>query len=199
MNKKLKCLLLSITLLSCYLSKGQYFPADTLNLNKTYEAFLNEPTSYHNQMAFLDAFPKNFRDFLMVYQFQKGQDYDLTMYYKGVDHIISGLYKLDLIPDTTFCDRIIWLSLGGFWEADAPSYLQRLLHRLVAEKRDVMFERLSKLNAGQQVSFWFFYFHSRFEKTEEYNILLRDMNANYPAVIESMKLAYPAANGKVWY
>jgi hypothetical protein len=199
MKVKSICLLLLKILLFCYLSNGQYFPIDTLNLNKTYEAFKNEPTSYHNQLAFFDAFPKNFRDFLMVYQFQKGQDYDLTMYYKGVDHIISGLYKLDLIPDTTFCDRIIWLSLGGFWEADAPSYLQRFVHRMVAEKRDVMFERLCKLHVSQQVSFWFFYFHSRFEETEEYNNLLKDMSVKYPEVIESMKLAYPASNGKVWY
>lgn len=191
--------LLFLLLIFCASLKAQYFPIDTMRLNRAYEAFLHEPDSYLKQIAFLDAFPSSFHDFIMVYQFQEGEDYDLTMYYKGADHINRGLYKLNLVPDTVFCDKIIQLSFGGYWEADAANYLQHLVQKTTRDKSEVMFERLEKFTVGQQVSFWFFFFHSRIKNNGDYIMFKNEMGQRYPRVIKAMEMAYPAASGKVWY
>ncbi len=204
MKNSLKSLtvLLLIVLAFCFDSQvyAQYFPIDTAVLNNSYADFKADP-SYDNQKAFFNAFPSHFDEFMMVYGYWKSKDYDLTMYRKSYDHIWLGLAKLDLIPDTLFCDKLIQLSFLGHWEADGPGDLQRLVRKTTREKSETMFKLLKEFSKGQQVSFWLFYFNSRFEKTNysDFNKFQKEMMKDFPEVVKSMEIAYPASEGMVWY
>ena len=115
---------------ACTQSYSQYFPVDTARLNQTYSALIAGPNTLEKQKAFLDAFPSSFSEYMMVYQYVPDPNYDLAMYLKGADHVLKGLGGISLIPDTTYCDKLINLSLNGKWNADAPNYLKTELMRI---------------------------------------------------------------------
>jgi hypothetical protein len=150
-------------------------------------------------MDFLEAFPSTFKDFSYTYTFFNDKDYDLTMYNKEVDHL-KGLLELDLIEDSIYCEKLIWICLGGQWDADAPGNLQSVIKATLGKRKEGMFKQLKRMSEGQQVSFWFFYYHDRFKSKEsEFNELKSEMRSRYPNVVHSMEIAYPAAAGMVWY
>jgi len=198
--KKFICL--SMVYYFCLILNGfsQFFPVDTAKLNTAYKELTKERNSLEKQQLFLDAFPSTFDEFKMTYQFCEGKGYDLSMYKKGVDHIQNGLATLNLLPDSIYYDKLIRLSFGGRFYSDAPNYLRHLLRTIIKEKPETFFQRLSNFNEGQLVSFWFFYFHSRFEKDYILEFeKFKEFISVYPNVINAMVIAYPAACGKVWY
>jgi hypothetical protein len=200
-----KSLLLSLLIIcfficSCLKSYSQCFPVDTTRLNTAYRELIEDRNSIEKQKSFLDAFPSSFDDFFKTYQFCPAKGYDLSMYSKGSDHILNGLATLNLIPDSTYCDKLIRLSFGGRFYVDAPNHLKMLLRRVIKEKQEIFLQRLSNFSQAQLISFWFFYFHSRFEKdyVSEFENF-KKFRVTYPNVISAMEIAYPAACGKVWY
>jgi len=179
---------------------SQFFPVDTTKLNNAYRALEKDQNSPVKQRLFLDAFPSTFDDFNMTYQYYEGNGYDLTMYKKGSDHIMNGLATLNLLPDSVYFDKLIRLSLGGRFCPDAPSYLQHVLETIIKKKPASFFQRLSNFNEGQLISFWFFYFNSRFEKDYVADFeKFKELKNAFPNVVNAMVIAYPAACGKVWY
>jgi hypothetical protein len=182
-------------------SYSQYFPVDTTRLNQTYNDLIKAPFSFEKEKAFLDAFPSTFSEYIMVYQYVPDPNYDLTMYHKGLDHVLKGLGGLKMIPDTIFCDKLIKLSLNGRWNADAPNYLKMLLHQVIEKKPEIMFERLNKMMIGQQFSFWYFYFSSLSIKEDgktNFQQIKMQMEKNYSKEIKDMEAAYQAAYGKAF-
>ncbi|MEE4286196.1 MAG: hypothetical protein V2I31_08615 [Mariniphaga sp.] len=156
--------------------------------------------SQKKQQLFIDAFPSTFDEFYMTYRYCPDKGYDLSMYYKATHHILNGLANLNLVPDSVYFDKLIWLSLGGQFYPDAPNYLKKVLRQMMKEKQSIFFQRLNNFSDKQLISFWYFYFHSRFEKDykEEYERFGKLQYA-YPKVIKAMEIAYPASCGKVWY
>jgi hypothetical protein len=98
----------------------------------------------------------------MTYQFMRGKNYDLTMYSLCDKHIEVLLKICPAIPDSVYCDKLISLSIGGRWDADAPSALKTVLHKAMLMKTQSMFDRLSKQTRGFQLRFWQFYWSSFF-------------------------------------
>ncbi len=197
-----KIICLSIIFLICSTLNGfsQFFPVDTAKLNTAYRALEKDRNSAQKQQRFLEAFPSTFDDFNMTYQYFESKEYDLTMYKKGSDHIMNGLALLNLLPDSVYFDKLIRLSLGGRFCPDAPSYLQHVLETIIKKKPASFFQRLSNFNEGQLISFWFFYFNSRFEKDYVADFeKFKKLKSEFPNVVNAMVIAYPAACGKVWY
>jgi hypothetical protein len=64
------------------------------------------------------------------------------------------------IPDSLYFDKVINISIGGIWNADAVSFLQAQIHRVVKAKPRTMIARLSKQTKGYQLRFWQFYWSS---------------------------------------
>lgn len=143
------------------LGYAQFFPVDTAVLNSAYRELVSKPNTLERQRAFFDAFPSTWREFIMTYQYVPDKKYDLAMYNLAADHIGTGLgSRVTLIADSTYCDKLINLSIGGQWEADAPNYLQLVLRKVMWSKMDSMFDRLSKWEASYQFKFWQFYWAS---------------------------------------
>lgn len=129
---------------------------DTLRLNSAYRELVQNPKSVELQKEFLAAFPNTWKVFLSTYDFCPQKD--LTMYNLGYDHIVNGLGKLvTLLPDSVYCDKLIGISIGGRWEADAPNYLQLVVRKTMQKKSEVMFQRLSLLRQEDVFSFWRFF------------------------------------------
>ncbi|MEY8685301.1 hypothetical protein AB9N12_03860 [Bacteroides sp. AN502(2024)] len=171
---------------------------DTLRLNSSYRELVRNKKSVEVQKEFLDAFPDTWKSFLSTYDFYLKED--LTMYKLGYDHIVNGLGNLvTLLPDSIYCDKLIALSIGGRWEADAPNYLQMVVRKAMQKKPEVMFQRLSLLRQEDVFSFWYFFFHSLHSTKEDirlYSELHDKMQKKYPMIVKDMKAAFAISSGK---
>ena len=158
---------------------------DTLRLNSAYRELVQNPKSVELQKEFLAAFPNTWKVFLSTYDFCPQKD--LTMYNLGYDHIVNGL------------DKLIGISIGGRWEADAPNYLQLVVRKTMQKKSEVMFQRLSLLRQEDVFSFWCFFFHSLHSTKEDirlYSELHDKMQRKYPMIVKDMKAAFVVSSGK---
>lgn len=196
----MRTILISIVLL--YISVpgySQYFPVDTARLNQTYTALIAGPSTVEKQKAFLDAFPATYSEFMMVYQYVPDPKYNLAMYYKADKHILEGLGKISLIPDTIYCDKLINLCINGRWGADAPNYLKTILHKALSDRPDAMLKLLKVKMSGQQFSFWYFYFNSLYVKengVKGFQHLKKLISDTYPSLMREMESAYHSSYGK---
>jgi hypothetical protein len=90
---KISTLVSLFLIISTFKGYAQFFPVDTARLNTAYKELARDTHSLEKQKAFFDAFPSTFDDFFMTYQYIKATGYDLSMYYKGADHIITNFKK----------------------------------------------------------------------------------------------------------
>lgn len=171
---------------------------DTLKLTSAYRELVQNPNSEEHQKKFFDAFPNTWATFSWIYNYYPNGD--LTMYKLGYAHIMNGLGKLvTLIPDSVYCDKLIGLSIGGRWDADAPNFLRMVLRQTMQKKPEVMFQRLSLLWEGDVFPFWFFFFHSLHTTKDDvamYGELKLKMQKKYPAIVKDMDIAFSVASGK---
>lgn len=189
---------LLLLLLFCAAILSAQNNVDTLRLNSSYRELVRNPKSEELQKEFLNAFPNTWKSFLRTYDFYPEKD--LTMYKLGYDHIVNGLGKLiTLLPDSVYCNKLIELSIGGRWEADAPNYLQMVVRQTMQKKPEVMFQRLSLLWQGDVFPFWYFFFHSLHSTKEDiclYSELYNKMQRKYPMIVKDMEVAFTVSSGK---
>ena len=174
-----------------------FFPIDTAQLNSAYRTLIINPDNEEAQEQFFNSFPKNWSEFIITYQYDGTDDYDLTMYYLAYDHIKALGNNLPLIDKRTYYQRLINLGIGGYWDADGPNYLQYLLHSKMKENTKTILECLSQLDKEKQLQFWTFYWsYGHCRDTEitdpEYNLLLTENEIKFPIVMETMKQVYTA-------
>ena len=185
----------TLFILLAFIAQGaiaQYFPVDTARLNQSYAELIAHPDSESHQKAFFTAFPSTWMEFIMTYQYVPGKKYNLTMYSKSSEQI-SALSKLTLIPDSTYCEKLIGIAVGAEWDADAPSYFRSLLHEIFQTKKDAMFKALSQLRKGNQMQFWQFYWSNivRSKNLEkEFLQLKKESIEQYPDQVKIMSIAF---------
>jgi hypothetical protein len=197
--------------LSTIVGYSQYYPVDTAELNSAYRELEKKPNSVEQSEIFFDAFPSTWIEYLMTYQYvptyssmrMQGKNYDYTMAVKLLAKHIDMFFDIhSVIPDSIYCDKLVSLSIGGRWDADASSALQRILHKIVSIKPNVMFNRLSKQTRGFQLRFWQFYWSS-LEANDNYNKecdkLKKMMKDTYPDEIKIMTTAFEYAWKEMMY
>ena len=178
---------------------AQIFPVDTARLNKTFAALEKEPQNERLQHDFFNAFPSCWNDFNFTYRYCDQGGFDLSMYSQAYEHILA-LGKCTAINDTLFCDRLIALSVGATLDADAPNYLQELLHNTMQQRNDVFMDCLSKIRKGHQMLFWQFYWSSITDNPdtkEEYIRLYERNKTEYPDLMKTMSIAFDYFNNGV--
>lgn len=181
-----------LLLVFCLPLQAQYFSFDIAKLNKSYEELMAQPNSKAHQQAYLEAFPGTWEEFYMVYRLSDSDD-DLSMNKKAFEHIKALENNLTLIADTVLCKRLINVSVKGWLDVDAPTYLQSVLHRVMWKKMDEMFQQLAKLRKGHQMQFWQFYWSSILptkQYKEEFGYLYKLNHDVYPQESEIMKVAF---------
>lgn len=176
---------------------------DTAKLNQSYRNLQHYSVNYEREKAFFDAFPASWMEFYLTYHWYKDRPYRLD--YR--DHI-EAFGNLKLIPDTAYCDKLIFIGVGGKWDADAISDLQDLLHRVMDKKSDVFFARLSLQHRGFQLRFWQYYWsaithpedglkRTRKDYPQECEALKNKMKAKYPNEVKTMEIAMSYALGEI--
>ena len=180
---------------------AQYFPVDTALLNKTYRKLLKNPQSRELQLDFFKAFPDNWDDFNSTYKYSDKDGYDLSMYSQAYEHI-KALAECYAINDTLYSNRLIALSVGASLDADAPNYLQTLLHDKMQEKNDVFIHCLSKIEKGHQMQFWQFYWSNIVDgqsQEKEFEALYNINKEKYPKLMKTMSIAFEYFNNGVLF
>jgi len=178
---------------------------DTAKLNQAYRDLIKGKRTYEKEKAFFDAFPSSWMEFILTYQWYYPNIPNKLNY---VEHI-EIFESLKLIPDTTYCDKLIHLSIGGKWSGDAISYLQEVLHNVMNKKSNVFFARLSKYTKGIQLRFWQFYWSSLYRVTDggsnrddypkECELLKNRMRTKYPETVKAMEIGLNYALGEITF
>ena len=182
-------------------ASAQYFPVDTARLNKTYRTLEKNPQSRESQLDFFKAFPNNWDDFNSTYRYSDKVGYDLSMYSQAYHHI-KALAECYAINDTLYCNKLIALSVGATLDADAPSYLQGVLHYTMKRENDTFMHCLSNIDKGHQMQFWQFYWSQIIDGIEqqvEFDELYNRNKDKYPAMMETMSIAFEYFNTGVLF
>jgi hypothetical protein len=178
---------------------AQYFPVDTGELNSAYRELQKNPASRERQVAFFNAFPSTWMEYIMTYQYMCDKSYDLSMYLLAFDHLSAFDNMLSQIPDSTYSAKLVRLSVGARAGVDAPAYLQDLVQRYTLKKPEAIFARLSMLKPGEQLRFWLFYWHSMFkEKSMKTDVeqLKSRMRSSKPEEVKIMEASFEYSWGQ---
>lgn len=180
---------------------AQYFVIDTLKLNKAYNELLSDTQSLEKQKEYFNAFPNNWAEFYDTYKYCSDKEYDLSMYSRAYEHI-QALGGCTAINDTIFCNKLIALSVGATLDADAPNYLQGILHNAMKRNNDTFMHSLSKIDKGHQMQFWQFYWSSIIDSRslqDEFNELYNKNKEKYPTIMKAMSTAFEYYNNGVLF
>ena len=183
-----------IALFVAILMQAQCYPVDVVKLNAAYQALTIDPNSLKRQQEFFNAFPSTWMEYILTYQYPYEKN-DKTMYHNAFKHV-DALKNLTLIPDSTYCEKLVNLAVGGKWNADAPNYLQMLLSETMENKRDAMFNVLSVpdfLLKGERLQFWQFYWANIVcddISKKKYQQLIAFAEKSYPEEVEFISTAF---------
>ena len=165
-------------------------------LDSLYRLLIAEPESLERQQAFFFFFSANFKDFEHTYGYDKDYSWNDSMYVVHEDHLFNGLAKLDRIKDTVYYTRLVNLSIGGLWAADAISILQRIVRERAKEKPDLLFYLLSTYPDEKVYSFWYFYFNSLYPSKKGIPACFTALKVKYPKIYQILEKAFKASDGQ---
>ncbi len=141
-----------------YKDKG-YFMADTVKLNATYRELLKHPESKEAQMAYFEAFPNTWMEYIVTYQFvPDDKEGRKNLYSVGHKHMHAFEYKLNLIPDSLYYKKLVNIAIGARKDADAANYLQGCVKDHMINHSEEILNALAPLRKGHRFEFWEFYF-----------------------------------------
>ena len=122
--------------------------------------------------------------------------------YEEYDSHLSAFENLNMIDDSVYIERLIYLSLGAMKDADAPALLQNIIRRKMfqSEKMTKRFLHfIEKLQKGHQMQFWQFFWSNLIydkELEQKYIFLLGLLSENGKEVVS---IAYHYFNGGITY
>lgn len=173
---------------------AQYFMADTVKLNATYRELLKHPESKEAQMAYFEAFPNTWMEYIVTYQFDPDdKEGRKNLYSLGHKHMHAFEYKLNLIPDSSYYKKLVNIAIGARKDADAPSYLQGCVKDHMINHSEEILNALAPLRKGHRFEFWEFYFSNIIAVEtieEELNRLVELHKDCHPEDVQMMKDAF---------
>ena len=173
---------------------AQYFMADTVKLNATYRELLKHPEGKEAQMAYFEAFPNTWMEYIVTYQFvPDDKEGRKNLYSLGHKHMHAFEYKLNLIPDSSYYKKLVNIAIGARKDADAPSYLQGCVKDHMINHSEEILNALAPLRKGHRFEFWEFYFSNIIAVEtieEELNRLVELHKDCHPEDVQMMKDAF---------
>ena len=168
------------------------FIVDTLKLNTAYRNLVKNINIQVWQQAYFNAFPKNWQEFINLYSFDKS-GIDRTMYNMAYEQVQLFGNKLTLVNKGAYLNRLIDLTTGAVLGADAPNYLQTMVHEFMNKDMGNFMEQLSKRSNDVQTSFWSFYWSAPYhiqmygKHLHRFNKKFKD---DYPEMVRIMNECY---------
>lgn len=160
---------------------GRMRSASAQNFDKlvhSYQVLCATPDSI-SAHEYLQVFPNDFVEFIDMFgyiEIPEKNDYKLgVLYFESVSYICRYYQIAHLVNKQTFCQKIINISINGFWQADAVGLFQEQLRNLITsqpflcekidtvnvniphELKDVLLICLDKCSDNTIESFWHFY------------------------------------------
>ena len=173
---------------------AQYFMADTVKLNATYRELLKHPESKEAQMAYFEAFPNTWMEYIVTYQFvPDDKEGRKNLYSVGHKHMHAFEYKLNLIPDSLYYKKLVNIAIGARKDADAANYLQGCVESHMIDHSEQILNALAPLRKGHRFEFWEFYFSNIIAVEtieEELNRLVELHKDCHPEDVQMMKDAF---------
>jgi hypothetical protein len=163
---------------------------DTLTLKTVYKDLMNHPDDLECQQAYFDAFPSTALEFTCLFGFCSQEK---NLYDAGYNYIQALGERVPLIPDSVYCRKLINISIGLIYEADASNYFKSVLHNAIWQKMEVMFRIISTLSKGYQLQFWQIYWANLYRKEKlimEFERLKKLNEDRYPEEVRTMSIAY---------
>lgn len=123
----MKTLLVSFLLvcISAIGSKSQdellYEKAAQLKL--IYGKWQKDPNKEKYESAFFEEFPDDYKTLAIIYGYDDSKNGKPgILYHYSYDHIIKFFGKITSVVDTLYYSKIIAISVGAHWQADAESF-----------------------------------------------------------------------------
>lgn len=142
------------------------------------------------------AFPETFKEFHELYGYD-GEDY-YFLYEQSHRHI-NLFCELDtIIPKEVYYDKLVSLSIGGNWQADAVNHLQHCLHNKIKESSQYIVSTLSNRSDKEIIDFWEFIFAGSHMSLSDSKEMILTLNTDDERVMYiANKAIKKSQNGKV--
>jgi len=184
MKKKIVIGIVVVFISTIYLN-GQSLSVDTAKLNSNYNELVNNPNTFERQKAFFEAFPSNWIEFIVTYNF--------LMPEQAENQIKAFGERVTLIPDSIYCEKLIEIAVGGIYKTDAANFFKSLLHRKMWSNTEGMLAIISTLRKGHQMQFWQYYWSNTVKSKRletEYKYLLKLNFDTYQEEMKIMEIAF---------
>ena len=138
------------------------------NINKQCEEDLRQ---------FYNHFPKSFSQFYDYYG-----DSDKPLYYTGGAHV--QIYRMcsGAIDSMAYVSSLISIGMGGRWDADAVSWMQKLIKDEFTERNRLFCSILEGYKNEEVVSFFIFYMDKLHFKDDDFPVELKALKDTYPSL-----------------
>ena len=170
-------------------------PVNVKELKKAVRELVQDQKSAEKQRAFFDAFPKTWNEYILTYGYLPPYNSNLYSY---ADFHMRAFEELSSIPQDVYCKRLISLSFGGHWEADAPNYLQHHLITYTMKHLDAMLKQMDPFGSDAFYVWQFFFQSLHKEKSlQQHYETIRTALAQYPKLsVEDLDLAFKVSYGR---
>lgn len=153
---------------------------------------LTESKDMNDAMDYFKAFPCSFEEFLSVFGYFDMEDSVKTspLYSKSYE-FIELFFRIN-IDRKLFSKKVIRITSGSTWSADAVNHFQSFLLHYLKEDNRVMLEELANSSDNAILDFWkFTLFGPHPEKNEKHYIELKDfLDDEYPKLDLMLTSAY---------
>ena len=182
-------------LLSEKAEEGIAIPVDVKELKKAFSDLAHDENSAEKQRAFFDAFPKTWNEYILTYGYLP--PYKGNLYAYAYNHL-RAFENLSSIPQNTYCERLIALSCGGHWEADAPNYLQNLLITYTMKHLDVVLKQMEVIESDAFYVWQFFFqsLHKEKSMQQNYETIRATLVQHSKLSVDDLDLAFKASYGR---
>ena len=161
---------------------------------QSYRELLKHPESKEAQMAYFEAFPNTWMEYIVTYQFDPDdKEGRKNLYFAGHKHVYAFEYKLNLIPDSLYYKKLVNIAIGGRKDADAANYLQSCVESHMIDHSEQILNALAPLCKRHRFEFWEFYFSNIVKSAdieEELNRLVELHKNCHPEDVQMMKDAF---------
>lgn len=130
--------------------------------------------------TFFEAFPETFEEFLNIYGYDENGPRPL---YSGYEHI-NFLFSSSRIYESYYFNKLLSLTQGYKWDADAPNYLSDNIFRMLMENPARIIDLLHNKKQTEIINFLRCAIYTPYPKHEHY---LNELNE----LIEKYRLTSP--------
>lgn len=215
-------IMLLLALAAVMPARAQYFFTDTATLNTAYRELMKEPENESRQLAFLNAYPRTWLEFVNLYivplgpgrperesapiAFRAGghgawwPGFDNAMHKAAEAHASALIANTDNIKaGDMLCDKLVNIFVVLPYDCDVSGTIQSGVRRQMKIRRDQMFNTVVNLTEPDQLRFWLNYCASITDNEtlkQELDELYEAFKAKYPEEARTMKIGYDYAFDK---